>query len=413
MTRAWPSTAVFCVVIASGCWDFERTTRAPDSTARSVASDSDLDTSDGGLEDTETESASEAVPEESPCEGVRCNAPPQNSCETATKVRRFSREGYCVAENGIPRCEYVSYVDPCIEGACLDGVCPNNPAQGKHCFEPPASTCEASSLLAYYPHGVAEAEGRTASCIYSKETIRCAEGCEENRCVGEPCAGVSCVDPPARYCRDDTLVKWAPIGRCDRRGRCVYDRREIACEEGCEDGACVEENRCLYAVCRKPPANFCLDDDTLYAYDARGRCREGACIYAGAKIPCPCVNGQCESDRCLGVECVFPPPSTCTEDGKLEIWDGAAWGDPCDEDGVCAYETVTVTCDQGPCVDGQCPDFCEGRNYYCDLPAPPDFCDGDDAVVHDARGSCHGTGHCEWESFRETCANGCELGVCL
>jgi hypothetical protein len=291
------------------------------------------------------------------------------------------------------------------------GTCPDAAAQNIDCFDAPASYCNGNELVAYYPHGVAIEDGLVASCIYSQTTISCAQGCENNSCNGDPCAGVTCNNPPPRYCDNDMLVKWEALGRCAGNGKCQYDKQTIACENGCSEGACNGEDSCEFISCVTPPADFCLNDTTLYSYIPRGVCEDGACIYEGREVSCSCRNGRCIDDPCLGVSCVYPPPPQCTEDGKLRIWDGGFFADLC-QDGVCVYDFEEMECDQGDCVDGHCPDYCEGRNYYCDISRAPDYCDGDIAVSKSDESACYGSGYCEWVVTTEECMSGCEAGVC-
>ena len=399
--------------LVCGCWEFKLseldTDHFKDSSPTDAESASETETDSTSVQETEPDS--ETIPT-SPCAGVYCNTPPEDTCDISNAVKRYSRVGYCVANNGIATCKYPSYSETCLVGSCLDGTCPEIPAQGRFCYEPPSATCDGDNLTAYATHGVAVQEGRTASCIYSRETIPCAHGCAGNRCSESPCDGVICATPPANYCHDDSLISFEPLGRCSQKGQCIYYRNVTECDIGCTDGACNEADLCRYTLCANPPSNFCLDENTLYSYANKGYCEEGACIYQGKEIDCPCENGQCIEDSCLGVACIHPPPPSCTPDGKLRIWDGGAWEDPC-HSGACVYVFDEFTCDTGTCSDGRCPDYCEGRQNYCALPAPADHCEGDEVVTYADHGLCQGTGYCEWEVITETCINGCADGRCV
>jgi hypothetical protein len=66
-------------------------------------------------------------------------------------------------------------------------------------------------------------------------------------------------------------------------------------EDGCPDGACL----CTGVICDQPPADACVDADTLQAFESVGQCQQatGLCEYESAERDCP---GGCADGRCLG-----------------------------------------------------------------------------------------------------------------
>ena len=404
-------TALCITVTLSGCWNLTFRDREIDAGSGHIAAtDTERDDNDN---DSSTEDASEAMT--SPCADFRCNTPPADICgEAPTQVVRYAREGYCTVADGTPRCIYATFVDTCLSGNCQDGGCPEAAAQSMYCLSPEPPRCDGDTLIVYTPQGTATAEG---GCKYGQQDITCANGCDDGACIGAPCDGVACIAPPARYCFNDILVTWEPNGRCNDNGECRYNRHEVQCKDGCSNGACVEDDVCSRVSCGAPPSSFCLDENTLFAYAKNGSCRDGACIFDGERIACRCIDGKCADDPCLGVTCIFPPSPSCTPDGKLRFWDASWVGDDADElcvNGECVYEFSEGACDQGDCVDGRCSDYCEYRNFYCDLlPASPDYCDGDLAVSYAAHGVCKGAGICEFDTTTKTCDAGCDAGRCL
>ncbi len=280
-----------------GCWEFKLKERDTDALSQfdgtdEVSSDKDTQTDEQEPQPSDIESETEQ-PSENPCDGVVCNAPGSDSCDSEdnTKVKRRSREGYCIAKDGKPICEYATFTDTCIVGTCEQGQCTQDPLRGKFCFDPPSPTCDNDQLIVHYPHGVVVRNGNNGEimCDYLKEVIDCPRGCDakKRQCAEDPCLGVTCNNPPARYCDNHILVKWEHQGRCGDDGKCIYDKRRIYCENGCENGTCKEDLSCRHTICAKPPANYCIDDINLYAYFARGDCEEGACIYSGKKNQMP------------------------------------------------------------------------------------------------------------------------------
>ncbi|MFW5740911.1 MAG: hypothetical protein ACOC1F_11150, partial [Myxococcota bacterium] len=210
----------------------------------------------------------------------------------------------------------------------------------------PASACtDDSTLQVFAASGVCQG----GECVYDGEATVCASGCEDGSCVGEPCAGITCDDPPSP-CHADT-------GGCED-GVCSY---EVVAGKACDDGdPCTNGDVCSASgncggsalTCESPPAPECKDAATLTAYGSAGTCdAAGQCVYEPSEVPCPhgCANGACHADPCEGVVCDSPDPPECVDADTLRVW---ASPGQC-ADGVCSYEPSEELCSAG-CENGAC-----------------------------------------------------------
>ena len=373
--------------------------------------------------ETEETDTSAAAGEENPCYDKRCVTPPADGCSPeGDAVIRYARNGWCEADDKKAVCRYETYEETCAENGCSADEeteiagCKDTPSSAAYCFSPPFPECVGDDLRIPYPDGIATADG----CDYPIRTVRCEAGCDAaaGACKEDPCFGKICADPPAPFCEGDLLIRWAPFGRCADDGECVYIKEVVPCDDGCSEAACREEDRCSNIVCNTPPSTFCLDEKTLFVYEARGACDNGACIYSGASVLCDgdCEEGRCTDDPCLGVHCNFPTAPSCTADGTLRIWDGAPFADevPLCRDGVCLYNTDDVNCGESGCSDGRCrSDACAGMQLYCsDINTPAPYCAAQGAVTYETIGACKGGGYCEYSQGTTPCEEDCNLGQC-
>lgn len=111
-----------------------------------------------------------------PCAGVSCNTPPADSCVNANTARNYGA-GVCDGAGG---CDY-GYVDTDCPSGCQNGACVAPTCGNTVCNAPPANTCaSASELTRYYAVGACNA-GNT--CAYQSSRIRCSEGCFQGACI--------------------------------------------------------------------------------------------------------------------------------------------------------------------------------------------------------------------------------------
>lgn len=276
-----------------------------------------------------------------PCAGVTCADPPPSECDDAGDLVTYTTPGVCA--DGA--CTYAPSTAACPHG-CADGRCTDDPCLGVRCDAPPANHCASASRLRVYDSPGSCTDG---TCRYTTRSLHCPFGCEAGRCNGDPCAGVTCASPPASACAGaDTLRVYAAAGSC-ADGACEYPFSSITCEFGCEDGRCVEDP-CLGVSCATPPARTCEGADHLRVYE-RGTCDAGACTYPSTLQYCTfgCSDGRCNPDPCAGVTCATPPTDACSGD-TLTVYEPTG---VCDA-GACTYASSTRTCayscDAGACT---------------------------------------------------------------
>jgi len=140
--------------------------------------------------------------------------------------------------------------------------------------------------------------------------------CASATCVDgdDPCATVTCDDPPANACDGDTRVIYPDVGRC-RRGECVYDPGRTNCmNDGnvCANAECIPpDDPCATVPCDMPPANRC-EATTAVTYDAVGTCDNttGMCTYTETMTPCmlgtTCTDGVCVPDNPMTTTVTIP-----------------------------------------------------------------------------------------------------------
>jgi hypothetical protein len=335
---------------------------------------------------------------EDPCKGKSCDKPPPAACKDATTLRAFDPAGTC----GAGECTYAAREIACDFG-CEAGACKGDPCAGKVCRTPEAPTCkDARTLRTFDPTGTCSA----GACRYEEREIACEFGCENGACKGDPCAGKVCNAPDPASCKDaTTLVTHDPSGTCTA-GACSYRKREIACAFGCEKGAC-KDDPCIGKVCRMPDAPRCKDARTLRTFEEEGRCASGACVYAEKDVPCAfgCEAGACKADPCAGKVCQTAPASSCIDPNTLRTFDAVG---TCNA-GSCSYGERKITCAHG-CEAGACKDDpCKG--VVCTQPDAARCKDDRTAVTFAPVGVCR-RGACEYVSTESRCEFGCEAGTC-
>jgi hypothetical protein len=284
-----------------------------------------------------------------PCDGVTCDTPP-SACHSAT--------GLC--SGGV--CTYpIATTASCDDGdACTDNDTCDGSAQcagtPRTCQTPPPSTCDGDMLIVHGANGTCNG----GACTYTTTSVACPDGCEDGRCLGDPCANITCDTPPSP-CHADT-------GTC-RDGVCDY-----AFEDGapCDDNdGCTENDQCQSGVCggaskvcQTPPNATCESATTLTGYANNGTCTEGTCQYATTPVTCEfgCVEnnnlGSCLGDPCANVTCNTPPANSCTttaEGPALETWSAT---------GICGSGTCTYTKNTSHCPHG-----CEAASTAAGTPA--------------------------------------------
>lgn len=159
------------------------------------------------------------------------------------------------------------------------------PPEPVECTTPPAPECVNSETLRRFDKpGSPDSEGL---CQYPFTDTSCQNGCEDNACIGEPCAGIECDAPPANECENSTQLRvYEQTGICDE-GLCQYESALQDCPYGCDEdqNACVADP-CAGIVCDAPPEAECVDADTLKTYSNAGTCDNAECTYSHQLTEC-------------------------------------------------------------------------------------------------------------------------------
>ncbi|RME25238.1 MAG: hypothetical protein D6806_08200 [Deltaproteobacteria bacterium] len=334
-----------------------------------------------------------------PCEGVSCDSP-DNYDPQCVELPGECRSGQCaytLKENGTG-CDDNN---ACTENdSCTGGLCKGSL---KVCSDPPPNYCNSDQELIVYER-IGTCIG--GNCEYEWHAQTCDHGCRNGACLGDPCAGVECNDPP------EPEVCYVNAGTCSG-GSCSYQEADgTACDDGdpctesdtCQGGLCVGTPK----VCNTPPPTECIDATTARIYEKVGTCIDGQCSYGSTEANCPqgCQNGVCKGLTCDTFQC-GSPPGQCYEQGRCVeqpdvhcVYDPKTDGSSCDDGDAC---TKNDSCKAGVCA---------GTPIVCDTPPVP-HCDGDYSVTYDAQGTCV-DGSCHYNENRRLCEFGCDgqSGLC-
>ncbi len=293
---------------------------------------------------------------EDPCLGVTCDVPP-SACQGAGVCDR----GQCrwpAAPAGVS-CEDD---DPCTTTGTCDGK-GNCIGQPLACTTPPALSCvSATSAVVHDPVGACGETG----CAYISRTVECAGGCQNGTCLGDPCAGVACSQPPGPC--------YANAGTCVA-GQCQYPA--LADGTACSDGdACTTGDSCQAGACRGGAAAVCSDGDGCTA----DRCEPATgCVYPAQPDGFPCDDGNrcsatdvCRDHTCHGETLACDDSNGCTVD-TCDVQTGGCQhraipdGTACTDGSICTSGDV--------CTGG----VCLGQAVNCDdkKPCTVDRCDPD------------------------------------
>ena len=165
--------------------------------------------------------------------------------------------------------------------------------------------------------------------LISAATLQCTSGkCCDNGAFRPPdyqCSSVSYAvryqcngsnvyeDYQYRYCSGTSAecgtgnLKWGGSGseafHCFSGYGCETDATDgwcAWCPAGVSGNEC-KPDPCANMTCDTPPADFCVDDQTLVLHKAPGDCSvyQGKCYYETQTVRCPaagCADGQCSSN---------------------------------------------------------------------------------------------------------------------
>ena len=294
-----------------------------------------------------------------PCEGVVCDVAPDSVCDNADQLRVYNVPGGCADGD----CAHSSWLTNCPNG-CSDGACLGDPCLGVTCTNPDGATCVDSTHLRVHSSPGACSEGE---CNYPYDDAFCEFGCENDKCLGNPCVGVNCDTPPlANSCSDtSTLLVYERPGTC-LDGECDFKTHTEDCSFGCSGGAC-EGDPCVGVTCASPDADSCSSPTALREHADTGTCNaSGGCDYAEWDTDCAhgCVGGACREctsgTLCeTGKWCVADKCQDCNSDARCgdTCTDCTAAGRTCDGSGKCIECVIDSHCEGGEwCDSGTCTD---------------------------------------------------------
>ncbi|MDP3501420.1 MAG: hypothetical protein Q8S33_13830 [Myxococcales bacterium] len=352
----------------------------------------------GSREEVCTAGCANGACQNNPCQGITCSTPPVAVCTDAATLKSFAPMGTC--NNG--GCRYAETLTTCQFG-CMNGSCTNDPCAGVSCGQPPAPFCSnATTLRTFSTQGVCA----SGSCLYTPSDTTCRFGCVNGRCTNDPCQGVTCSTPPASACVNGTTLRtFTAAGVCSG-GSCLYSPVDSTCQFGCAAGSCVG-NPCQGVTCSQPPAATCVNPTTRRTFSTSGTCSGGACSYASTDTACAfgCQNGSCVGNPCQGVTCNMAPASTCVSATTLRTFSTSG---TC-SNGACSYASADAVCPFG-CANGSCTgNPCQGVS--CNLPPAPTCVNPTTLRIFSPAGSCSG-GSCSYTAAESTCPFGCTNGAC-
>lgn len=162
---------------------------------------------------------------------------------------------------------------------CIEGKCQGTPLA---CKTPPQNTCvDSRTLQAWASSGFCQ-EG---SCIYQSQNVPCAEGCSDGKCIGAPCTGVKCDNPPGP-CHESP-------GVCDENtGKCSYPTKA-------EGDSCTPSDPCISGgTCDANQQCNGTALDCTRPHTSGGTCVQGSC----QGFQCDSGYDNCDSDWDDGCE---------------------------------------------------------------------------------------------------------------
>ncbi|MDP3235104.1 MAG: hypothetical protein Q8N26_20140 [Myxococcales bacterium] len=352
----------------------------------------------GSREEVCTAGCANGACQNNPCQGITCSTPPVAVCTDAATLKSFAPMGTC--NNG--GCRYAETLTTCQFG-CMNGSCTNDPCAGVSCGQPPAPFCSnATTLRTFSTQGVCA----SGSCLYTPSDTTCRFGCVNGRCTNDPCQGVTCSTPPASACVNGTTLRtFTAAGVCSG-GSCLYSPVDSTCQFGCAAGSCVG-NPCQGVTCSQPPAATCVNPTTRRTFSTSGTCSGGACSYASTDTACAfgCLNGSCVGNPCQGVTCNLAPASTCVSATTLRTFSTSG---TC-SNGACSYASADAVCPFG-CANGSCTgNPCQGVS--CSTPPAATCANATTLRTFSTAGTCN-NGACSYTPQDTTCTFGCANGAC-
>ncbi|MCX7959149.1 MAG: hypothetical protein N3B13_08890, partial [Deltaproteobacteria bacterium] len=261
-----------------------------------------------------------------------CSAVPADYCLNSTTLRDYTgASGSCSNF----KCSY-PYTDRTCSGGCANGKCnsctPNctNKECGDDgcggncgtCSSAPADYCLNSTTLRDYTGSSGTCSNFKCSYPYTDRTCQygcannkcnstCTPSCSNKECGDDGCGGScgGCSNTPADYCLNSTTLRdYSGLSSCSNF-RCDYKYTDRTCSNGCANGKCLNctpdcsgkecgDDGCggTCGACNSPPADVCVDMQTLRDYSPYGTCTNNKCEYPYTDKKCSYI---CEQNKCI------------------------------------------------------------------------------------------------------------------
>jgi len=315
-----------------------------------------------------------------------CDGDPENGCE----VRPMEDPEHCggcgisCGQNAVCQggdCKCLAGWGDCFNG--LDDGCETRLVDNddycrgcnRPCDQPPASYCKGGQTLVEYAV-LGECAG--TACSYPQDSTFCPNGCEDGRCLDDPCGDVYCQD-------DEECVDGACV--------CVADDEDhLSCDESqrCCDGQCVlrfdNEDHC--GACDNPcgPNQHCAelectcdhgwgDCDTSVDNGCETDTSSDSMHCGECNLPCTAVDVCCDGE-CVDIAA---DPNHCGVCGNACVGDKPCIEERCGRAGVvaCGLSEICRASDDMYCCLGDdftslgcdtIPGCSDGKFIYCDGP---------------------------------------------
>jgi hypothetical protein len=203
--------------------------------------------------------------------------------------------------------------------------------------------------------------GPGPECV-TDEDCPAGQVCLGAECQDDPCANITCDDPPDAECADANNVRiYTTPGACTE-GTCDYPYQDINCPNGCENGLCKD---CVpewvdVTACDCTPSECAGCDGTKQQSDGCGNTQDVACHMDPTGCITLCCGGVCCSagEICSASEqCEAGCSNDCDLSGSRECDTATSWHECADwdTDGCLEWGGETgcgagETCQAGACI---------------------------------------------------------------
>jgi hypothetical protein len=291
---------------------------------------------------------------------VDCVIPEARYCD-GDELVVFETTGRCDKGN----CYYAPIRITC-ENGCSNAACVDESrCLGVSCNLRPASYCVDNDTLRSFPHAGTCKEG---ACHFISETHTCDQGCVAGRCKEAPCTGVSCYLAEPVSCIDGDLHVWdGETPECNN-GYCIYNSKSIDCDNGCEQGRCIADP-CEDIDCASTFSDFCDGEAVWHYLTPEDACVDGVCNLLVERETCEygcegtaCLTSPVDIDTDTDTDTGADADADADTDTDTDIapWDGMILCGSCDNTDKFCESAVFLELDE---EDGSyAPNFCSSES---------------------------------------------------